>query len=173
MMTLFNEINARKIHGQRNIFSGLTNNLLFVIIWISTFILQVIISIPVWIIPKRRRKIAKSRRLTLIATQDALGVETDGLVTQDFVHPQLADGGVVHRASTGFVSKAANAVARGFGAIYTQPEGEEEEEEEEEDEEEDDEDREDIVGANLRNTGQILWIRGLSRLQTQVRFFSK
>ncbi|KAH9583415.1 ATPase, Ca transporting, plasma membrane [Schistosoma haematobium] len=205
MMTLFNEINARKIHGQRNIFSGLTNNLLFVIIWISTFILQVviiqfggyafstrplalehwlwclffgigtllwgqvIISIPVWIIPKRRRKIAKSRRLTLIATQDALGVETDGLVTQDFVHPQLADGGVVHRASTGFVSKAANAVARGFGAIYTQPEGEEEEEEEEEDEEEDDEDREDIVGANLRNTGQILWIRGLSRLQTQLR----
>ncbi|RTG90507.1 Ca2+ transporting ATPase, plasma membrane [Schistosoma bovis] len=167
MMTLFNEINARKIHGQRNIFSGLTNNLLFVIIWISTFILQVIISIPVWIIPKRKRRIAKSRRLTLIATQDALGMETDGLVTQDFAHPQLADGGVVHRASTGFVSKAANAVARGFGAIYTQPEGEEEEEEEEEDEEEDDEDREDIVGANLRNTGQILWIRGLSRLQTQ------
>ncbi|XP_018651795.1 putative plasma membrane calcium-transporting atpase [Schistosoma mansoni] len=167
MMTLFNEINARKIHGQRNIFSGLTNNLLFVIIWISTFVLQVIISIPVWIIPKRRRRITKSRRLTLIATQDVLGVETDGLVTQDSVHPQLADGGVVHRASTGFVSKAANAVARGFGAIYTQPEGEEEEEDEEEEEEEDDEDREDIVGANLRNTGQILWIRGLSRLQTQ------
>ncbi|CAH8585720.1 unnamed protein product [Schistosoma rodhaini] len=203
MMTLFNEINARKIHGQRNIFSGLTNNLLFVIIWISTFVLQVIIiqfggyafstrplalehwlwclffgigtllwgqviiSVPVWIIPKRRRRITKPRRLTLIATQDVLGVETDGLVTQDSVHPQLADGGVVHRASTGFVSKAANAVARGFGAIYTQPEGEEEEEDEEEEEEEDDEDREDIVGANLRNTGQILWIRGLSRLQTQ------
>ncbi|CAH8585705.1 unnamed protein product [Schistosoma rodhaini] len=205
MMTLFNEINARKIHGQRNIFSGLTNNLLFVIIWISTFVLQVIIiqfggyafstrplalehwlwclffgigtllwgqviiSVPVWIIPKRRRRITKPRRLTLIATQDVLGVETDGLVTQDSVHPQLADGGVVHRASTGFVSKAANAVARGFGAIYTQPEGEEEEEDEEEEEEEDDEDREDIVGANLRNTGQILWIRGLSRLQTQLR----
>ncbi|KAK4470598.1 hypothetical protein MN116_006138 [Schistosoma mekongi] len=203
MMTLFNEINARKIHGQRNIFSGLTNNLLFVIIWISTFVLQVviiqfggyafstrplalehwlwclffglgtllwgqiIITIPVWVIPKRKRKSAKARRLTLIATQDALGAETDGLVGQDITRPQLADGGLVHRASTGFVSKAANAVARGLNAIYTQPEGEEEEDEEEE--EEDDEDRGDLVSANLRNTGQILWIRGLSRLQTQLR----
>lgn len=41
MMTLFNEINARKIHGQRNIFSGLLNNILFVIIWFATFVFQV------------------------------------------------------------------------------------------------------------------------------------
>jgi P-type Ca2+ transporter type 2B len=43
MMTLFNELNARKIHGQRNVFSGLQRNWLFVIIWIGTFAGQVII----------------------------------------------------------------------------------------------------------------------------------
>ncbi len=41
LMTLFNELNARKIHGQRNVFAGLHRNLLFVVIWVSTFILQV------------------------------------------------------------------------------------------------------------------------------------
>jgi P-type Ca2+ transporter type 2B len=41
MMTLFNEINARKIHGQRNVFEGLNRNPLFVGIWIATFLTQV------------------------------------------------------------------------------------------------------------------------------------
>jgi len=41
MMTLFNEINARKIHGQRNVFDGLNRNPLFIGIWITTFSVQV------------------------------------------------------------------------------------------------------------------------------------
>jgi Ca2+ transporting ATPase len=41
MMTLFNEINARKIHGQRNIFSGLFGNPIYYTIWIFTLIGQV------------------------------------------------------------------------------------------------------------------------------------
>jgi len=41
MMTLFNEINARKIHGQRNVFEGLGRNVVFITIWIGTFIAQV------------------------------------------------------------------------------------------------------------------------------------
>ena len=41
MMTLFNEINARKIHGQRNVFSGIFTNPIFYVIWISTFASQV------------------------------------------------------------------------------------------------------------------------------------
>lgn len=41
MMTLFNEINARKIDGSRNVFEGLTRNIVFVVIWISTFLGQV------------------------------------------------------------------------------------------------------------------------------------
>ncbi|VDO77329.1 unnamed protein product [Schistosoma margrebowiei] len=111
MMTLFNEINARKIHGQRNIFSGLTNNLLFVIIWISTFILQVI-----------------------IIQFGGYAFSTRPLALEHWLWCLFFGIGTLL-----------------WGQVY----------------------REDIVGANLRNTGQILWIRGLSRLQTQVRFFSK
>lgn len=41
MMTLFNEINARKIHGQRNVFSGIFSNPIFYTIWIGTIVSQV------------------------------------------------------------------------------------------------------------------------------------
>ena len=41
MMTLFNEINARKIHGQRNVLVGLFSNPIYYTIWIVTFISQV------------------------------------------------------------------------------------------------------------------------------------
>jgi len=41
MMTLFNEINARKIHGQRNVIEGLLTNPIFYTIWIFTMISQV------------------------------------------------------------------------------------------------------------------------------------
>ena len=41
LMTLFNEVNARKIHGQRNILDGLHKNYLFLGIWFGTLIGQV------------------------------------------------------------------------------------------------------------------------------------
>lgn len=41
LMTLFNEFNARKIHGQRNIFEGVFTNPIFYSIWIGTAIAQV------------------------------------------------------------------------------------------------------------------------------------
>lgn len=41
LMTLFNEVNARKIHGQRNVIEGLNRNPVFVGIWISTAFAQV------------------------------------------------------------------------------------------------------------------------------------
>jgi Ca2+ transporting ATPase len=44
LMTLFNEINSRKIHGQRNVFSGIFTNPIFYGIWLSTFVLQVTFS---------------------------------------------------------------------------------------------------------------------------------
>jgi Ca2+ transporting ATPase len=40
-MTLFNEINARKIHDERNVFSGITKNPYFIVIWLICFIGQV------------------------------------------------------------------------------------------------------------------------------------
>ncbi|XP_055594886.1 plasma membrane calcium-transporting ATPase 1-like isoform X6 [Uranotaenia lowii] len=42
-MTLFNELNARKIHGQRNIFQGLFTNPIFYSIWIITLVSQIFI----------------------------------------------------------------------------------------------------------------------------------
>ncbi|XGW31321.1 hypothetical protein V3C99_009911 [Haemonchus contortus] len=43
LMTLCNEINARKVHGERNVFKGLFSNPIFCIIWITTLISQVLI----------------------------------------------------------------------------------------------------------------------------------
>jgi len=43
MMTLFNEINARKIHGQRNVFVGIFTNPIYYVIWIVTLISQILI----------------------------------------------------------------------------------------------------------------------------------
>ncbi|VEL09652.1 unnamed protein product [Protopolystoma xenopodis] len=43
LMTLFNEINSRKIHDQRNVFSGIISNWIFIVIWLGTFALQIAI----------------------------------------------------------------------------------------------------------------------------------
>ncbi|KAI6197271.1 Calcium-transporting ATPase [Aphelenchoides besseyi] len=42
MMTLFSEVNARKIHNQRNIFKGLFSNWIYCVIWITTFTMQIL-----------------------------------------------------------------------------------------------------------------------------------
>ena len=41
LMTLFNEINSRKIHGERNVFKGFFSNPIFYGIWLTTLGLQV------------------------------------------------------------------------------------------------------------------------------------
>uniref|UniRef100_A0A5F9C3Q0 Calcium-transporting ATPase n=1 Tax=Oryctolagus cuniculus TaxID=9986 RepID=A0A5F9C3Q0_RABIT len=43
LMQLFNEINARKIHGERNVFEGIFNNAIFCTIVLGTFVVQIII----------------------------------------------------------------------------------------------------------------------------------
>ncbi|KAJ3596271.1 hypothetical protein NHX12_002680 [Muraenolepis orangiensis] len=43
LMQLFNEINSRKIHGERNVFDGMFNNPIFCCIVFSTFIIQIVI----------------------------------------------------------------------------------------------------------------------------------
>jgi len=42
-MTLCNEINSRKIHGERNVFKGLFSNPIFCTIWLTTLVSQVLI----------------------------------------------------------------------------------------------------------------------------------
>ncbi|CAF1234868.1 unnamed protein product [Rotaria sordida] len=44
LMTLFNEINCRKIHDEKNVFRGIFTNSTFCDIWIVTFIVQIIIA---------------------------------------------------------------------------------------------------------------------------------
>ncbi|XP_072847529.1 plasma membrane calcium-transporting ATPase 3 isoform X2 [Pogona vitticeps] len=43
MMQLFNEINARKIHGERNVFDGIFGNPIFCSIVLGTFAIQIVI----------------------------------------------------------------------------------------------------------------------------------
>lgn len=41
LMQLFNELNARKIHGERNVFEGVFKNPIFCSIVLGTFVIQV------------------------------------------------------------------------------------------------------------------------------------
>lgn len=43
MLQLFNEINSRKVHGERNVFGGISQNPVFIGIMIGTFIVQILI----------------------------------------------------------------------------------------------------------------------------------
>ncbi|CAF3896479.1 unnamed protein product [Rotaria sordida] len=43
LMTLFNEINSRKLHGERNVFNGIFRNPFFYCIWIFCFVSQILI----------------------------------------------------------------------------------------------------------------------------------
>uniref|UniRef100_A0A8D2B3H7 Calcium-transporting ATPase n=1 Tax=Sciurus vulgaris TaxID=55149 RepID=A0A8D2B3H7_SCIVU len=43
LMQLFNEINSRKIHGERNVFAGIYHNLIFCSVVLGTFIIQIFI----------------------------------------------------------------------------------------------------------------------------------
>ena len=42
MMQIFNEINARAVHGERNVFKNILSNKLFIIIFFGTLITQVL-----------------------------------------------------------------------------------------------------------------------------------
>lgn len=46
LMQLFNEINARKIHGERNVFDGIFANPIFCSIVLGTFAVQVLFKTP-------------------------------------------------------------------------------------------------------------------------------
>ena len=43
LMTLFNEINCRKIHGEINVFRQIFSNKIFCTIWFSTFLIQILL----------------------------------------------------------------------------------------------------------------------------------
>ncbi|KAM6321444.1 plasma membrane calcium-transporting ATPase 1 isoform 9-T9 [Aegotheles albertisi] len=139
MMQLFNEINARKIHGERNVFEGIFNNAIFCSIVLGTFIVQIII-VQFGGKPFSCSELSIEQWLWSIF----LGMGT-------LLWGQLIS--TIPTSRLKFLKEA------GHG---TQKEEIPEEELAEDVEEIDHAERE------LRR-GQILWFRGLNRIQTQIR----
>ncbi|XP_003504368.1 plasma membrane calcium-transporting ATPase 1 isoform X1 [Cricetulus griseus] len=139
LMQLFNEINARKIHGERNVFEGIFNNAIFCTIVLGTFVVQIII-VQFGGKPFSCSELSIEQWLWSIF----LGMGT-------FLWGQLIS--TIPTSRLKFLKEA------GHG---TQKEEIPEEELAEDVEEIDHAERE------LRR-GQILWFRGLNRIQTQIR----
>ncbi|XP_042239798.1 plasma membrane calcium-transporting ATPase 2-like isoform X8 [Homarus americanus] len=138
MMTLFNEINARKIHGQRNVFQGFFSNPIFYSIWLSTLASQIVI---VQLGGRAFSTEALSLELWLWCILFGSGV--------------LLWGQVVTSMPTKKLPK--NVFSWGSGEPQTDPMADYNLE-----------DKLDSDGKDGKRTGQILWIRGLTRLQTQL-----
>ncbi|KRY88150.1 Plasma membrane calcium-transporting ATPase 3 [Trichinella pseudospiralis] len=136
MLTLFNEINARKIHGQRNIFEGLLRNPIYYCILGGTFICQI-----------------------FIVQFGGFFFSTAALTADQWlwcIFLGLGDllwGQVVTSIPSKKLPKKLTAFSEGteIPIIFENPKGEGDE---------DDMDN---------RSGQILWLRGLTRLQTQLR----
>ncbi|XP_043484089.1 plasma membrane calcium-transporting ATPase 2 isoform X2 [Leptopilina heterotoma] len=137
MMTLFNEFNARKIHGQRNVFQGIFTNPIFYSIWIGTCLSQIVII-------QYGKMAFSTKALTLEQWMWCLffGIGT------------LLWGQLVTTVPTRKIPKILS-WGRGqpddIGAINLGDE------------------KYDPDSDKKPRAGQILWIRGLTRLQTQLR----
>ncbi|XP_073998865.1 plasma membrane calcium-transporting ATPase 3 isoform X4 [Rhodnius prolixus] len=137
MMTLFNEINARKIHGQRNIFEGFFTNPIFYSIWIGTMAAQVVII-------QFGGQAFSTHELSL----------DQWLWCLFFGFGTLLWGQVVTTIPTRKLPKILS-WGRGHPEEYTEAINLGEE-------------KFDSDSDKKPRAGQILWIRGLTRLQTQV-----
>ncbi|XP_062348074.1 plasma membrane calcium-transporting ATPase 1 isoform X17 [Cinclus cinclus] len=139
MMQLFNEINARKIHGERNVFEGIFNNAIFCSIVLGTFVVQIIIV-------QFGGKPFSCSELTIEQWLWSIFLGMGTLLWGQLIS-------TIPTSRLKFLKEA------GHG---TQKEEIPEEELAEDVEEIDHAERE------LRR-GQILWFRGLNRIQTQIR----
>ncbi|XP_034074764.1 plasma membrane calcium-transporting ATPase 1a isoform X4 [Gymnodraco acuticeps] len=140
LMQLFNEINARKIHGERNVFEGIFNNLIFCSIVFGTFIIQIVI---VQFGGKPFSCVALSLDHWLWCTFLGFGSLLWGQVISSIPTSRLK-----------FLKSAGHGTQK-------------DEIPDEELDELDDNDEIDHAERELRR-GQILWFRGLNRIQTQM-----
>uniref|UniRef100_A0A8C9WY89 Calcium-transporting ATPase n=1 Tax=Sander lucioperca TaxID=283035 RepID=A0A8C9WY89_SANLU len=141
LMQLFNEINARKIHGERNVFEGIFNNLIFCSIVFGTFIIQFVI---VQFGGKPFSCVALTIDQWLWCTFLGFGSLLWGQVISSIPTSRLK-----------FLKTAGHGTQK-------------EEIPDEELDELSDNDEIDHAERELRR-GQILWFRGLNRIQTQIR----
>uniref|UniRef100_A0A3P9N5J6 Calcium-transporting ATPase n=1 Tax=Poecilia reticulata TaxID=8081 RepID=A0A3P9N5J6_POERE len=141
LMQLFNEINARKIHGERNVFEGVFNNPIFCSIVFGTFIIQILI---VQIGGKPFSCVALTLDQWLWCTFLGFGSLLWGQIISSIPTSRLK-----------FLKTAGHGTQKDEIPEY-------------ELEELDDVDEIDHAERELRR-GQILWFRGLNRIQTQIR----
>uniref|UniRef100_A0A671PTB0 Calcium-transporting ATPase n=1 Tax=Sinocyclocheilus anshuiensis TaxID=1608454 RepID=A0A671PTB0_9TELE len=139
LMQLFNEINARKIHGERNVFDGIFANPIFCSIVLGTFAIQIVIV----------QFGGKPFSCSPLNAEQWLWCLFVGM-------GELIWGQVIASVPTHQLKCLKEA-----GHGMTQDEIMEEELAE-------DEDEIDYAERELRR-GQILWFRGLNRIQTQIR----
>uniref|UniRef100_A0A672GN19 Calcium-transporting ATPase n=1 Tax=Salarias fasciatus TaxID=181472 RepID=A0A672GN19_SALFA len=138
MMQLFNEINARKIHGERNVFEGVYRNPIFCSVVLGTFILQIIIV----------QLGGKPFSCTALTIDQWLWCVFIGV--GELLWGQLISAIPTHHLK--FLKEAGHGITK-----------------EEIHEEELTEGADEIDHAEMElRRGQILWFRGLNRIQTQV-----
>lgn len=135
MMTLFNEINARKIHGERNIFTGLFSNPIYYIIWISTMVAQVLI---VQFGGRWFSTAALNLEQWLWCLAFGVGVLLWGQIVTTIPTSGLPKNMAIGGGDVALTEHI-------LSGDYDDP------------------------ATHEKRSGQILWIRGLTRLQTQIR----
>ncbi|XP_071753893.1 plasma membrane calcium-transporting ATPase 2 isoform X14 [Centroberyx gerrardi] len=139
MMQLFNEINARKIHGERNVFDGIFRNPIFCSIVFGTFAVQIVI-VQFGGKPFSCQPLDLEKWMWCVFL--GLGELVWGQVIATIPNSRLR-------------------FLRGAGQLSQKDELPEEDV---------NEDNEEIDHAERElRRGQILWFRGLNRIQTQIR----
>ncbi|CAN9511990.1 unnamed protein product [Ophioblennius macclurei] len=139
MMQLFNEINARKIHGERNVFEGIYRNPIFCSVVLGTFILQIVIV----------QLGGKPFSCTALTIDQWLWCVFIGV--GELLWGQLISAIPTHHLK--FLKEAGHGITK-----------------EEIHEEELTEGADEIDHAEMElRRGQILWFRGLNRIQTQIK----
>ncbi|XP_056590537.1 plasma membrane calcium-transporting ATPase 2 isoform X3 [Triplophysa dalaica] len=139
MMQLFNEINARKIHGERNVFDGIFRNPIFCSIVLGTFAVQIVI-VQFGGKPFSCSPLDLEKWMWCVFL--GLGELVWGQVISSVPNSKLR-----------FLKRAGQLTRK-----------------DETPEEEQNEDQEEIDhGERELRRGQILWFRGLNRIQTQIR----
>jgi len=139
MMTLFNELNSRKIHGERNIFAGFFSNPIFYTILIVTTVSQVVI-IEFGGAAFQTAKLSLEHWAWCLFF--GVGVLVWGQVISTIPTKKIpkkftwGSGAPEQMLDTGSLVDAGSTSS---------------------------------LSQDVKRTGQILWIRGLTRLQTQIR----
>ncbi|XP_049588480.1 plasma membrane calcium-transporting ATPase 1 isoform X1 [Syngnathus scovelli] len=139
MMQLFNEINARKIHGERNVFEGVYRNPIFCSVVLGTFALQIVIV----------QFGGKPFSCTALTIDQWLWCVFIGV--GELLWGQLISSIPTHHLK--FLKEAGHGTTK---------------EDIHEEEMTADNDEIDHAEMELRR-GQILWFRGLNRIQTQIK----